>query len=562
MLKSKHRNLVDYGTEVKNMKSKKYILISAVTGLILLSGCQSGTAGNSGIVVADGSKYITERQAQLEALTNSGVAEADASGMTVKLDKDDGRVVYDVEFWSGNTEYDYEIDAVSGDIIKSEKETKPAVTTAPSSSGSSNSGSTQTQYIGENSAKQKAFSHAGVSSSNASNVVVKLDKDNGKVHYDVEFRSGNTEYDYEIDAVSGDIIKSEKETKPAVTTAPSSSGSSNSGSTQTQYIGENSAKQKAFSHAGVSSSNVSNVVVKLDRDDGRTVYDVEFRSGNTEYDYEIDAVSGDIIKSEKETKPAVTTAPSNGGTSNSGSTQTQYIGETSAKQKAFSHAGVSSSNASNVVVKLDKDDGKVVYDVEFRSGNTEYDYEIDAVSGNVLKYDKEVKASAGGNSAGNNNSTQTQYIGENSAKQKAFSHAGVSSSNVSNVVVKLDRDDGRTVYDVEFRSGNTEYDYEIDAVSGNVLKYDKEVKASAGGNSAGNNNSTQTQYIGENSAKQKAFSHAGVSSSNVSNVVVKLDRDDGRTIYEIEFRSGIYEYDYEIDATNGNILKSEKDIDD
>ena len=277
------------------MKSKKYILISAVTGLILLSGCQSGTAGNSGIVVADGSKYITERQAQLEALTNSGVAEADTSGMTVKLDKDDGRVVYDVEFRSGNTEYDYEIDAVSGDIIKSEKETKPAAT--PSNSGTSNSGSTQTQYIGENSAKQKAFSHAGVSSSNASNVVVKLDKDNGKVVYDVEFRSGNTKYDYEIDAVSGDIIKSEKETKPAA--APSNSGTSNS-STQTQYIGENSAKQKAFSHAGVSSSNASNVVVKLDRDDGRTVYEIEFRSGIYEYDYEIDAANGNILKSEKD----------------------------------------------------------------------------------------------------------------------------------------------------------------------------------------------------------------------------------------------------------------------
>ncbi len=453
MLKSKHRNLVDYGMEVKNMKSKKYILISAVTGLILLSGCQSGTAGNSGIVVADGSKYITERQAQLEALTNSGVAEADASGMTVKLDNDDGRVVYDVEFWSGNTEYDYEIDAVSGDIIKSEKETKPAATTAPS-----NGGSTQAQYIGENSAKQKAFSHAGVSSSNVSNVVVKLDKDDGKVHYDVEFRSGNTEYDYEIDAVSGNIIKSEKETK--TTTA-----ASNGGSTQAQYIGENSAKQKAFSHAGVSSSNVSNVVVKLDKDDGKVHYDVEFRSGNTEYDYEIDAVSGNIIKSEKETKPAA--AANNGG-----STQTQYIGENSAKQKAFSHAGVSSSNVTNVVVKLDKDDGKVHYDVEFRSGNTEYDYEIDAVSGNIIKSEKETKPAAAANNGG---STQAQYIGEDSAKQKAFSHAGVSSSNVSNVVVKLDKDNGKVVYDVEFRSGNTEYDYEIDATNGNILKSEKDI---------------------------------------------------------------------------------------
>ena len=38
--------------------------------------------------------------------------------------------------------------------------------------------------------------------------------------------------------------------------------------------------------------------------------------------------------------------------------------------------------------------------------------------------------------------------------------------------VKLDDDDGRGVYEIEFYVGNTEYDYEIDAHSGGIIEYD------------------------------------------------------------------------------------------
>ena len=35
--------------------------------------------------------------------------------------------------------------------------------------------------------------------------------------------------------------------------------------------------------------------------------------------------------------------------------------------------------------------------------------------------------------------------------------------------VELDRDDGRLEYELEFRSGRTEYEYTIDATTGAVL---------------------------------------------------------------------------------------------
>lgn len=62
------------------------------------------------------------------------------------------------------------------------------------------------------------------------------------------------------------------------------------------------------------------------------------------------------------------------------------------------------------------------------------------------------------------------FIGVDRAKSIALGHAGVSASSVSFSKAKLDDDDGRGVYEIEFYVGNTEYDYEIDAHSGSILE--------------------------------------------------------------------------------------------
>ena len=69
-------------------------------------------------------------------------------------------------------------------------------------------------------------------------------------------------------------------------------------------------------------------------------------------------------------------------------------------------------------------------------------------------------------------------------------------------------------------------------------------------------------YIGESAALSAALTHAGVSESQISRQKVELDRDDGRMIYEVEFHVDRMEYDYEIDATTGSVLKAESDWDD
>jgi len=175
---------------------------------------------------------------------------------------------------------------------------------------------------------------------------------------------------------------------------------------------------------------------------------------------------------------------------------------------------------------------------------------------------------------------QPVYIGGEKALDSALAHAGLSAQDiVLQHSSRLDREGGRMVYEIEFYAGNTEYDYEIDALTGEVLKAEKDIdedarrsaekkkeNASASAKqqeSAGKkNDSAKQEYIGTSAAKSAALSHAGVSSGDARSVQVELDRDDGRVVYEVEFKADKYEYDYEIDAVTGKVLKSEKDRDD
>ena len=72
-------------------------------------------------------------------------------------------------------------------------------------------------------------------------------------------------------------------------------------------------------------------------------------------------------------------------------------------------------------------------------------------------------------------SKEVQDIGREEAKEKAFAHAKVEVNQVRHLEIERDYDNGRWEYSVEFKVGNKEYDYEIDAASGNVLDFDVEV---------------------------------------------------------------------------------------
>ena len=145
-------------------------------------------------------------------------------------------------------------------------------------------------------------------------------------------------------------------------------------------------------------------------------------------------------------------------------------------------------------------------------------------------------------------------IGAEKAKQIALEHAGLSASKVSFIKTEADYDDGRKGYDIEFYSGNKEYDYEILASNGTIVSVDYDVE-----NYPIPSTTTSNNYIGVEAAKQAALKHAGLSESQVSFKKAKLDYDDGRAEYELEFRHNFQEYEYTIDAVSGTILDFERD---
>ena len=142
-----------------------------------------------------------------------------------------------------------------------------------------------------------------------------------------------------------------------------------------------------------------------------------------------------------------------------------------------------------------------------------------------------------------------------------MSHAGVSSGSVSFVKAKIDTEDGVKVYDIEFYSGNVEYDYEINAATGAIVSFDQDIENYEIPTQPAAPTQAQTaSVISVDKAKQIALSHAGVSGASFKKV--KLDTDDGVRVYEIEFKVGNVEYDYDIDASSGAIISSSSEIDD
>lgn len=73
----------------------------------------------------------------------------------------------------------------------------------------------------------------------------------------------------------------------------------------------------------------------------------------------------------------------------------------------------------------------------------------------------------------NNSMNLMAGITAKDAKDAALSHAGLSESQISDVEIDLDRDNGKLIYEVDFNSGNIEYDYDIDAETGEVISADK-----------------------------------------------------------------------------------------
>ena len=116
---------------------------------------------------------------------------------------------------------------------------------------------------------------------------------------------------------------------------------------------------------------------------------------------------------------------------------------------------------------------------------------------------------------------------------------------------------------MELHTAWGEFEYLVDAYTGKVLSGQKDLLATApvGDETAKPTVPSGGADIGHAKAKSVALNHAGVSEGKAYDMDIELDDEDGRLIYEVEFKSGGREYSYEIDASSGAILKHEAELD-
>lgn len=163
--------------------------------------------------------------------------------------------------------------------------------------------------------------------------------------------------------------------------------------------------------------------------------------------------------------------------------QTQTVMETApgsismetAKSIAMKDAGISGESVSYSSAKLGWDDGRQVYDVDFFSVGIEYEYEILASDGTILKKKQDAEWGKNSGTPAGHVAGQTGVSGTltmEQARQKVAER--IPGVDPAGIYIKEDYDDGRLKYEGEAYYNQTKYEFELDAATGAFTDWEEE----------------------------------------------------------------------------------------
>ncbi len=217
--------------------------------------------------------------------------------------------------------------------------------------------------------------------------------------------------------------------------------------TKDNKISKDIATNIALDYANVNKKDTSNIKVEIDN----YIYEIEFSDKNYKYEIEVDSKTGNVIKYEKD---IISKSPiSNNNT---------VISEEEAKKIATDYLNINVEDVSFTKNKLDYDDGNLIYELEFYYNGNEYEFDIDAYSKEIINV-----------SIDNNNydtNTSNNYIGLEKAKEEVKNH--YKKDNIFFIKAEFDFDNKTPIYELEFYDNNKKYEYEVNAISGNIIKYE------------------------------------------------------------------------------------------
>lgn len=220
--------------------------------------------------------------------------------------------------------------------------------------------------------------------------------------------------------------------------------------------------------------------IDFDYDDGM-VYEAELLKDGYEYDLEIDALTGAVVKWEYEEDDHWSGthegAPATGPQSSGSGTQTTPSPQPSQSQQQTTL--ITEQEARNLVLaqvpgativefERDTDDGRAIYKGEAVLDGREYEFEIDASTSAFLKWDADDVDD--GRQGGSSTSAGQTALDEEGAR--ALVLARIPGATI--VEFERDSDDGRTIYKGEAVLDGWEYDFEIDAASGEFIKWESD----------------------------------------------------------------------------------------
>ena len=487
-------------------------------------------------LVTDTANFISLDEAKEIALKD---AELDRNKQKITFTKEElsrnkGRPCYLLDFYTGENQYHYEIDAKTGDIIYGRKyillteAKKIAVDDAECTEKVTFTeeelvdGGIKTPYyrlvfadnemqwtyrinavsgdilekkdenIGEadlislEKAKSIALNDAGLIE-NAEKIVFtkeELIRNQGKPYYLLEFYTGKYQYHYEIDAKTGDIIYGRR------------------------YILLADAKRIAVEDAECSDKVTFLEEELVDGGIKTPYYLLVFADNKTQWTYRINAVSGDILEKKDE---------------NIG--EADLISLEKAKSIALKDAGLVENAEKIVFTKddLNRKHATPYYLLEFYTGKYQYHYEIDAKTGDII-YGR-------------------RYILLADAKKIAVDDAECTDRVTFLEEELVDGGIKTPYYLLVFADNKTQWTYRINAVSGAVMG--KHIDDISG-----------TNFISLEEAKKVALKDAKLDDTAQKIVFTKteLNRSQDRPCYILEFYTGKYQYHYEIDAKTGEII--------
>ena len=146
------------------------------------------------------------------------------------------------------------------------------------------------------------------------------------------------------------------------------------------YLSHGEVKAEIAKEMNVKEEDLYFEKIELDLDSG--LYEVDVYYDNQDYEFKLDGKKGDVVQTDYiPATDSPTPAPS-----------VEGLGELTseeAKQVALSDAQVTEDEVINLRVETDYDDHVLVYEIDFTYDTYEYDYKIDANTGDVVSYDRD-----------------------------------------------------------------------------------------------------------------------------------------------------------------------------